>query len=299
VDGLVEFVTGNDDFYRIDTALTVPRLSAAGWTLRLHGMVDRELTLGFDEIVAMPSVERLITMTCVSNQVGGDLVGTATWQGVRLADLLDRVGVDPAATQVVGRAFDGWTAGFPVEVVADNEPLVVYGMNGQPLPEAHGFPLRLVTPGLYGYVSATKWLTEVELTTFEDLDQYWVQRGWADRGPIKVQSRIDTPAGFDRLPPVPVAVAGVAWAQTRGIEAVEVRVDDGDFAPADLAEPVGTDTWRQWVFRWDTTTVQPGRHQLTVRATDGSGTVQTEERTAPFPSGATGWHSIAVFVDES
>ncbi len=299
VDGLSPFVTDNDDFYRIDTALQVPQLSSADWTLRIHGMVAEEQTLTYADLLALPAVERTITMTCVSNEVGGDLVGTATWQGVRLADLLDRVGVDERADQVVGRAFDGWTAGFPVEAVADNEALVVYGMNGEPLPEVHGFPLRLVTPGLYGYVSATKWLSEIELTTFDAFDMYWVERGWDRRGPIKVQSRIDTPSGFDRVRRGDtVPVAGVAWAQTRGIEAVEVRVDDGEFQPAELAESVGPDTWRQWVWRWDTGAVEPGRHQLTVRATDATGQVQPEERQPPFPNGASGWHNLAVFVDE-
>ncbi|MBY5163831.1 molybdopterin-dependent oxidoreductase [Salsipaludibacter albus] len=297
VEGLSSFVTSNRDFYRIDTALEVPQLSAADWTLRVHGMVDEERTWSYGELLAMPSVERVITMTCVSNEVGGGLVGTARWQGVRLADLLETVGVDPAATQVVGRAHDGFTAGFPVEAVGDRDCLVAWGMNDEPLPAAHGFPLRLVTPGLYGYVSATKWLSEVELTTFDALDAYWVERGWAERAPIKVSSRIDTPEPFARLGRSTVAVAGVAWAQTRGIDAVEVRVDDGEFREARLATAVGTDTWRQWVFEWDTTDVEPGRHQLTVRATDADGTVQREERTPPFPEGATGWHSQAVFVD--
>ncbi len=298
VEGLSSFVTPNADFYRIDTALTVPQLSSADWTLRIHGMVDQEETFTYDDLLAMPSVERAITMTCVSNQVGGNLVGTATWQGVPLAALLERVGVDPAADQVVGRAFDDWTAGFPVEAVAERESLVVYAMNGEPLPEVHGFPLRLVTPGLYGYVSATKWLSEIELTTFDAFDQYWVERDWDQRAPIKVMSRIDTPVGFDRLASGTVPVAGVAWAQTRGIDRVEVRVDDGEFQQADLAEAVGTDTWRQWVWPWDTDAIEPGRHTLTVRATDGTGEVQTEERAEPFPNGASGWHSVVVFTGD-
>ncbi len=299
VDGLSSFVTSNADFYRIDTALTVPQLSTDGWTLRVHGMVEDEQTFTYDQLLDLPSVQSLISLACVSNEVGGDLVGNATWQGVPLADLLDRVGVDPAATQVVGRAYDGWTAGFPVDQVAPRESLIAYAMNGEPLPEAHGFPLRLVTPGLYGYVSATKWLSEIELTTFDAFDQYWVERGWDQRAPIKVQSRIDTPSGFDRLSAGTVPVAGVAWAHTRGIQRVEVRVDEGDFAEADLGAAVSDDTWRQWVYRWDTTGVEPGRHQLTVRATDGTGEVQPEERTPPFPNGAAGWHSIAVFVGDA
>ncbi|HKJ54766.1 MAG TPA: molybdopterin-dependent oxidoreductase [Nitriliruptoraceae bacterium] len=299
VPGLSSFVTSNDDFYRIDTALTVPRLSADGWTLRIHGMVDREVTFTYDELLAMDSVDVPITLTCVSNEVGGGLVGTARWQGVRLADVLDRAGVADGASQLVGRAHDGWTAGFPTEAAFDRDALVAWGMNGEPLPAAHGFPLRLVTPGLYGYVSATKWLTENEATTFEAFDQYWVERGWVEDAPIKVASRIDTPSGLATVERGSVAVAGVAWAQTRGISRVEVRVDDGEFREAELADEVSADTWRQWVLRWDTTAVEAGRHQLTVRATDGDGVTQPEQRQPPFPSGATGWHSLAVMVTDS
>ena len=260
-------------------------------------MVDAERTWTYRELLALPSLEIPITMTCVSNEVGGDLVGTAVWQGVRLADLLDAVGVDPAATQIVGRAFDGFTTGMPVEAAFDRDTIVAYAMNGEPLPSAHGFPLRMVTPGLYGYVSATKWLSEVELTTFEAFDQYWVARGWDERAPIKTQSRIDTPGSFGRVPVgTTVPVAGVAWAQTRGIEKVEVRVDDGPWQEAELAAPVSDVTWRQWVWRWDTTGLTGGRHQLTTRATDATGEVQTEDRARPFPDGASGWHSIAVLA---
>lgn len=298
VAGLSPFVTPNADFYRIDTSLTVPRLSADGWTLRIHGMVDQEVSFTYDELLAMDSVDIPITLTCVSNEVGGNLAGTARWQGVRLADLLDRAGIQTGATQLVGRANDGWTAGFPTEAAFDRDTLVAYGMNGQPLPAEHGFPLRLITPGLYGYVSATKWLTDIEATTFDDFEQYWVERGWVDQAPIKVSSRIDTPGGLSTVERGTVAVAGVAWAQTRGIGAVEVQVDDGAFEPAELADEVTADTWRQWVFRWDTNDIEGGRHQLTVRATDADGVVQPQERTPPFPSGATGWHSLAVMVAE-
>lgn len=299
VEGLSKFVTDNSEFYRVDTALQVPQLSAEGWTLRVHGMVDEEVKLSYQDLLDMDAVDLPITMTCVSNEVGGDLVGTARWQGVRLADVLQRAGVDDAATQVVGRAHDGWTGGFPVAAAFDRDAIVAWGMNGEPLPPEHGFPLRLVTPGLYGYVSATKWLTELELTTFEEFDMYWVERDWVQRAPIKVSSRIDTPAGLATLDRGTVAVAGVAWAQTRGIQRVEVQVDDGEFEEADLAEEVSADTWRQWVYRWDTTELAPGRHQLTVRATDADGTTQTRERMPPFPSGSTGWHSIAVLVAEA
>lgn len=298
VGGLPPFVTPNDAFYRIDTNLTVPSLSADGWTLRIHGMVEQERTFTYGELLEMPAVELPLTLTCVSNEVGGDLVDTAVWQGVLLADLLDRVGVDPQASQVVGRAFDGFTTGMPVEAALDRPALVAYGMNGEPLPAVHGFPLRMVTPGLYGYVSATKWMTEIELTTFEAFDQYWVERGWDDRAPIKTQSRIDTPGPFGRVPiGDTVPVGGVAWAQTRGIDRVEVRVDDGPWETADLGAPVNDITWRQWVWRWDTSGLATGRHQLTVRAVDGTGEVQTEQRADPFPNGASGWHSIAVMAE--
>ena len=297
IEGLSPFVTPTDRFYRIDTNLTVPRLSAEGWTLRIHGMVAQERTFTYRELLDLPSLEVPITLTCVSNEVGGDLVGTAVWQGVRLSDLLEMVGTDDAATQLVGRAFDGFTTGMPVEAAFDRDTLVAYGMNGDPLPPVHGFPLRLVTPGLYGYVSATKWLRELELTTFDAYDQYWVQRGWAPQAPIKTQARIDTPGSFGRVPVnSTVPVAGVAWAQTRGIERVEVRVDDGPWRDAELAAAVNDVTWRQWKWPWDTAGLSPGRHQLTVRATEAGGRVQTEERARPFPDGASGWHSVAVLA---
>ncbi len=207
--------------------------------------------------------------------------------------------MSPQATQLVGRAFDGFTTGMPVEAAYDRDALVAYGMNGESLPPTHGFPLRMVTPGLYGYVSATKWMTDIELTTFDAFDQYWVERGWDQRAPIKTQSRIDTPGGFGRFTVGDtVPVAGVAWAQTRGIAKVEVRVDDGGWQEADLAAPVSDITWRQWVWRWDTSGLEPGRHQLTVRATEKGGEVQTDEKARPFPNGASGWHSIAVLAQE-
>ncbi|MCB0965074.1 MAG: molybdopterin-dependent oxidoreductase, partial [Acidimicrobiales bacterium] len=222
-DGVSPFVTPNADFYRIDTNLTVPQLPAETWGLRIHGMVDQEVELTYQDLLAMDLVEERITMTCVSNEVGGSLVGTADWLGVPLRDLLDRAGVRDGADQVVGRAFDGFTTGFPVETLDDGRPaLLAIGMNGEPLPLEHGFPARVIVPGLYGYVSATKWITEIELTTFDAFDQYWVQRDWAAEAPIKTMARIDTPGGLERASPGPVPVAGVAWAQTRGIQRVEV-----------------------------------------------------------------------------
>ena len=294
--GATPFFTPNGSFYRIDTALTVPQVPAESWSLVVDGMVDQPLELSYGDLLARPLVESDITLTCVSNEVGGDLVGNARWLGARLDGLLDEAGVDPGADQVVGRSVDGYTCGFPVAVLDGRDALVAVAMNGEPLPLAHGFPARLVVPGLYGYVSATKWLTQIELTRFDRFDQYWVPRGWDARAPIKTQSRIDTPRGLARVPAGVVPVAGVAWAQTRGIRAVQVRVDDGPWLEARLATEVNDTTWRQWDLAWEAT---PGRHTLTVRATDGTGAIQTAERSEPMPNGATGQHQIVVLVDEA
>jgi DMSO/TMAO reductase YedYZ molybdopterin-dependent catalytic subunit len=293
-EGISPFLTPNADFYRIDVNLTVPQLVAEDWSLEVKGMVDEPFTVSYDDVLAMDLVEERITLTCVSNEVGGGLVGTATWLGVPLVQLLERAGVQEDADQVVGRAFDGFTTGFPVEAALDGRAaLLAVGMNGEPLPLAHGFPARLIVPGLYGYVSATKWITEIELTRFDAFDQYWVERDWSADGVIKTMSRIDTPRGLQRIDAGPAVVAGVAWAQLRGIERVEVRVDDGPWQEAELAEQDSLVTWRQWRFEWEAT---PGRHQITCRATDGTGEVQTEERARPFPDGASGWHSVATIV---
>lgn len=288
------FITANDEFYRIDTALTVPRVDPETYVLEITGMVEQPLSLSYRELVDRPLVESDITLTCVSNEVGGSLVGNARWLGVRLDDLLAEAGIAPVADQVVGRSVDRYTCGFPVAALDGRDALVAVGMNGGPLPAEHGFPARLIVPGLYGYVSATKWLAEIELTTFASFDHYWVDRGWAVEAPIKTQSRIDTPAPLSRLAAGTTAVAGVAWAQTRGIQQVEVRVDDGPWMPADLASELNDTTWRQWKTTWEAT---PGRHEIACRATDGNGNTQTETRTRPIPNGASGWHSIVVFVD--
>lgn len=293
-EGAVEFFTPNADFYRIDINLSVPAIDVETWTLRVHGLVERELVLSFDDLVERGLVESDITLTCVSNEVGGRLLGTARWSGIRLDDLLAEAGVSPDADQVVGRSVDDYTCGFPLAALDGRDALVAIGMNGELLPVEHGFPARLIVPGLYGYVSATKWLTEIELTRFDAFDQYWVRRGWEPEAPIKTSSRIDTPRGLAKVAPGTVAVAGVAWAQTRGVEAVEVRVDDGPWQPATLAAELNDVTWRQWSYAWEAT---PGRHEITVRATDATGAVQVEERREPFPDGATGWHSIVVIVE--
>lgn len=293
VPGLKPFITPNEDFYRIDTALTVPQVAAETWTLRIHGMTDQELVLTYDDLLERELIEVPITLTCVSNEIGGPLLGTAVWGGVRLDDLLSEVGISPEADQIVGRSVDGFTGGFPTSTLDGRDALIAVSMNGEPLPLEHGFPARLVIPGLYGYVSATKWLSEIELTTFDAFDAYWVPRGWSADGPIKTQSRIDTPRALSTVAPGPVAIGGSAWAQTRGISKVEVRVDDGPWQDATLADELSDVTWRQWFIEWDAT---PGSHTITVRATDGDGNLQPEERQAPMPNGATGWHESVVLV---
>jgi DMSO/TMAO reductase YedYZ molybdopterin-dependent catalytic subunit len=294
IDGLSPWTTPNGSFYRIDTALIVPQVRAEDWTLRIHGMVDHEIELSFEELLARPQVEADVTLACVSNGVGGDLVGNARWLGVSLPDLLREAGVHPGADQVLGRSVDGFTAGFPTTAAFDGrDALVAVGMNGEALPVKHGFPARLVVGGLYGYVSATKWLKEIELTTFAGHDAYWIQRGWAQLGPVKVMSRIDRPRSGKKLDPGDYVVAGMAWAQGRGIAKVEVRVDSGRWQEAELGEAVGNDTWRQWRLTWPTT---PGRHILTVRATTEDGELQSSTVHESFPDGATGWHQSVVEV---
>ncbi|GIG57589.1 oxidoreductase [Longispora fulva] len=290
---LSSFYTDNRDFYRIDTALSVPQVDAATWKLKIHGMVDRPRTVTFDELRAMPAMERDITLNCVSNEVGGPYIGTARWLGVSLGALLREVGIRGGADQVVSRSTDGWTCGTPVATLLDGrDAMLVYGMNGQPLPIEHGFPVRVIVPGLYGYVSACKWLAEMEVTTFAEFDAYWVRRGWSAQAPVKTASRIDTPTR--RAKAGPVSVAGVAWAQHRGISKVEVQVDDAPWQEARLAAEPSADTWRQWVHVWDAT---PGSHRLRVRATDGTGATQTGEERGVVPDGATGWHEVTVSVE--
>jgi DMSO/TMAO reductase YedYZ molybdopterin-dependent catalytic subunit len=295
VPGISPWRTGNADFYRVDTALSLPQVPADTWQLRVHGMVDHPLTLSYRELLQRPLIERAITLSCVSNEVGGHLAGNARWVGARLADLLREAGVRHGADQLVSRSADGMTIGTPVQTVMDGrDALLVVAMNGEPLPVKHGFPVRMLVPGLYGYVSACKWLVDLELTTFRTYDPYWVRRGWSRLGPVRTASRIDTPKPFGQVEPGTVTVAGVAWAQHRGIRKVEVRVDDGPWRPARLARTVDSDVWRQWSFAWHGATA--GDHQLTVRATDGTGATQPQTRRTPFPRGATGWHSIAVTV---
>jgi DMSO/TMAO reductase YedYZ molybdopterin-dependent catalytic subunit len=292
VGGLTPIVVPTDQFYRIDTALLTPNVSTVGWTLRIHGLVDRETTLTWDQLIALPIIEQYVTIACVSNEVGGKLVGNAKWTGVRLRDVLDIAGVQTAATQLVGRSADGWTAGMPTAWVMDpaREPMIAFKMNDEPLPRIHGYPARLIVPGLFGYVSATKWLTELELTTLEAFNGYWIPLGWAKDGPILTQSRIDTPRGG--VAAGQVAIAGIAWAPDRGISRVEVAID-GVWRDARLSAPISNATWVQWVTDW---AAEPGRHEISVRATDGTGAVQAEQSSPPAPDGARGWHTISVNV---
>ncbi len=295
VPGISDIVTSNETFYRIDTSLFTPRLDVETWQLTVDGLVDNPFTLGYADLLAMPQHEQYVTIACVSNEVGGDLVGNALWKGVPLQELLDRAGVQPGATQVVGRSYDGWTAGFPTAWLAESgrEALVALAMNGEPLPPSHGFPARLIVPGLYGYVSATKWLTQIQLTTLEEFDAYWIPLGWAKEAPILTQSRIDVPRGGATLAAGQIAVAGVAWAPDRGVTAVEVQIDEQPWTPAVISAPISDATWVQWLYRWD---APAGNHVIRVRATDGDGVVQTDTQTRPAPDGSRGHHTIGLTV---
>ncbi|WP_349829457.1 molybdopterin-dependent oxidoreductase [Brevibacterium litoralis] len=297
VPGMPKFVTDNDDFYRIDTALSVPRVDPATWRLRVYGLVGQELDLSFEDLLAEDLVEADVTLTCVSNPVGGDLAGNARWLGLPVRRLLERAGVDPSADMVLSRSVDGFTAGTPIEALTDGRnSLIAVGMNGEPLPAEHGFPVRMVVPGLYGYVSATKWLSELKVTRYADDRAYWTDRGWSEKGPIKLASRVDVPRSFASVPAGEVVIGGTAWAQQRGISAVEVKLDDGPWQQAALAADGGIDQWRQWSFTWSDAT--PGRHTVSVRATDGDGVLQASERADPVPNGASGWHRIDFTVTE-
>lgn len=294
VSGLTPYVTPNRAFYRIDTALTIPQIDPAGWQLDISGLVDRPYSLSYDDLLALDAVAEPVTLQCVSNEVGGNLVGNAVWQGVPLAELLARAQPHTDATQIVGRSIDRFTAGFPGELANDGRvALVAYAMNGEPLPVRHGFPARLIVAGLYGYVSATKWLQEIELTTWDSFDGYWISRGWSKEGPIKTASRIDVPAGDGAITAGPTPIAGVAWAPTRGISAVELRIDESGWQPCELGEVASENTWVQWRHHWD---APPGDHVISVRAIDSHGNIQTGEVASPAPDGATGWHSRRVRV---
>jgi len=296
VPGLSPWVTPSDgnSFYRIDTALSIPQVDPDDWSLSVTGLVDRPLTLRYEDLLNMDLVEQTITLSCVSNPIGGDLVGNAVWLGVPLVDVLENAGIQPEASQIVGRSVDDFTAGFPTTVLADGRnALIAVGMNGEPLPVRHGFPARLVVAGLYGYVSATKWLEEIRLTTWESFNGYWINLGWSKEGPMKTASRIDVPANRSTVRAGRVPIAGVAWAVGRGLREVQVRVDQGPWQRCDLAVLGSDETWIQWHTEWDAT---PGNHQIEVRAVDANGAIQSAGPRAVAPDGAEGYHQINVRV---
>lgn len=290
--GATPWVTPNADFYRIDTALSVPLILPKDWRLRIHGMVERELELTFDDLLKREVIHKWVTLACVSNEVGGDLIGNALWSGVPLKGLLEEAGLSADADAIKSTSKDGFTAGTPLStLVDDRQSMLAFAMNGQPLPLEHGFPVRIVVPGLYGYVSATKWLTEIEVSRFDRFDAYWTPRGWSELGPIKLSSRIDTPRS--KASPGQVVVAGVAWDQHVGVSKVEVRVDGGPWQQATLATDASIDTWRQWHWSWD---APRGNHVLQVRAFDAKGNPQVEAQAPPAPDGSTGLHSVDIKV---
>ncbi len=300
VEGMPPLFTPNEDFYLIDTAISSPRINRDRWTLNIKGAVDNPIELSYDDLLSLPTREADVTLSCISNEVGGGLVSNARWTGILLSDVLKEAGmsqdkISSASEQLVGRSVDDWTSGFPTGTAFDGrEALVAFGMNGEELPLKHGYPVRLVVPGLYGYVSATKWLTEIELTDW-GFDAYWIKRGWSKEGPILTQSRIDTVSDGGTVSAGTVPVGGVAWAPTRGIERVEVSTDDGEtWNDAQLAAQLDVDVWRQYVYDWE---AEPGEYTLKVRATDGEGETQTEDEAAPHPAGATGYHTVQVTVE--
>src|SRR5712691_512616 len=297
IPGLSSFTTPNDSFYRVDTALFLPQVDPSTWQLRIHGMVQREVTITFAELLKRPLIEDYVTLTCVSDPVGGPYIGNAKWLGASLADLIRQARPLAGASQLLCTSVDGFTSGTPLQVVLDGrDALLAVAMNGAALPVAHGFPARMVVPGLYGYVSATKWVTDIEVTTFAAASAYWVQRGWSQQAPIKTECRIDVPLAGASPRPGPTPVAGVAWAQHKGVAAVEVRVDRGPWHEAQLAAVPDIDTWRQWLWEWPAT---PGTHLLEARATDKTGYTQTPAQAQPTPDGATGYPSAQVTVRSS
>ncbi|HEU5333721.1 MAG TPA: molybdopterin-dependent oxidoreductase [Actinocrinis sp.] len=295
VPGLGTFFTPNSQFYRVDTALTVPQVDPSQWTLQIRGMVDRPVRMTFAELLALPLDEHDLTLTCVSNPVGGPYCGNARWIGAPLAPLLRRAGVHSGADQILATSTDGMTIGTPLSAVLDGrEAMLAVAMNGEALPIEHGFPCRMLVPGLYGYVSATKWVVDLNLTTFSAAQAYWVGEGWAQQAPVKTASRIDVPHDGDSVTSGSVVIAGTAWATHRGVAGVEVQVDGGAWHEATLAASDTPDTWRQWTYTWD---APRGQHRIAVRATDGTGTVQTSTVQDPVPNGATGYHQISVNVN--
>ena len=294
VSGVAEYVTPTSEFYRIDTSLRTPNVDASTWRLKIRGLVDTPFEISYAELLAMPSIEEVVTLSCVSNEVGGDLIGNAVWQGVPLTDLLERAGVQAEAEQLFSRSVDGWNSGFPIEAATDGRvAMVAYAMNGARLPTAHGFPARLVVSGLYGYVSATKWLDTIELTTWRGANGFWVPRGWSKEGPVKLSSRIDVPRAGSRVKEGMFALGGVAWSPSIGVSAVEVSIDNGPWQAAELGSVASEHTWVQWRYVWSATA---GDHTARVRATDQQGNAQVTANQAPAPNGATGLHQISFSV---
>ena len=294
IPGLAKVITPNTSFYRIDTAIIVPEIDPADWALRVHGMVEDEFFLSWDELLGLPLEESVTTLACVSNPVGGDLIGNAVWLGYPIRDLLARAKPSPDADMVLSKSRDGFSASTPLDVLLDQrDAILAVGMNGEPLPFAHGFPVRMVVPGLYGYVSATKWVTSLEVTRFDRARAYWTDRGWSERGPIKLQSRIDVPRREQGLKSGETVIAGVAWQQHVGVAGVEVQIDDGAWQEASLATAISEDTWVQWSLPW---TATAGDHLIRCRAISATGEVQTSEHAPVVPDGATGWHERFVQV---
>ncbi|MCU1436858.1 MAG: oxidoreductase [Pseudarthrobacter sp.] len=295
VAGVTPWITPNGEFYRIDTALSVPEINAEDWELRVHGMVEQEIRLSFQDLLDADLIESHVTLTCVSNPVGGNLAGNAKWLGFPIREVLKRARPKDGADMVLSTSIDGFSASTPLEVLLDDrDAMLAIGMNGEPLPLEHGYPVRMVVPGLYGFVSATKWVVDLEVTRFADSKAYWTERGWSERGPIKTMARVEVPRSFAKVPAGRVAIGGTAWAQTRGITKVEVQIDNNPWAEAVLSAEASLITWRQWSFDWDAT---PGPHYIKVRATDGTGEVQTDQRADPVPDGASGWQSVMVTVE--
>ncbi|MFE8884209.1 molybdopterin-dependent oxidoreductase [Pseudarthrobacter enclensis] len=295
VQGVTPWLTPSNEFYRIDTALSVPEINVDDWELRVHGLVEQELTITFQDLLDAQLIESHVTLTCVSNPVGGNLAGNAKWLGLPLREVLARARPKDGADMVLSTSIDGFSASTPLEVLQDDrDAMLAIGMNGEPLPLEHGYPVRMVVPGLYGFVSATKWVVDLEVTRFADNKAYWTNRGWSERGPIKTMARVEVPKSFAKVPAGKVAVGGTAWAQTRGITKVEIQIDNGDWVETTLSTEASTVTWRQWSYEWD---AAPGPHYIKVRATDGTGEVQTDQRADPVPDGASGWQSVMVTVE--
>jgi DMSO/TMAO reductase YedYZ molybdopterin-dependent catalytic subunit len=293
--GVTPWLTPNNDFYRIDTALSVPEINAQDWELRIHGLVEQEVRLSFQDLLDADLIESHVSLTCVSNPVGGNLAGNAKWLGMPIRDVLKMARPQEGADMVLSTSIDGFSASTPLEVLQDDrDAMLAIGMNGEALPLEHGYPVRMVVPGLYGFVSATKWVVDLEVTRFADSQAYWTQRGWSERGPIKTMARVEVPKSFAKVPAGRVAIGGTAWAQTRGITKVEVQIDNGPWTEATLSTEASLVTWRQWSYDWEAT---PGPHYIKARATDGTGEVQTDKRADPVPDGASGWQSLMVTVE--